>query len=378
MNTDNRIRSMSQYIEQFDVSRLIYRLDIGSPQFTLAEVLGSGVEDLKNVLLDYGPSNGLCILRELLAQKVMTENNLDVTASNVTVTSGATAGLYAVLSVILSIGDAVLVPLPAWPSYANYVYSLHGRVVHCPLEHKTGGLVLSEEILNYYHHKFNIKAVIITTPHNPTGRIFAQEDLQEVIECCIKRNVYVIIDEAYHGLTYSHYCHDGYVRHQNVFYVRSFSKYYLLPGIRLGYVFGDAQSVSQVGSVHNAIHGKTSILSQHIGVKLLLQDDTVFQQQVQKYRNNLNFFRQLLYCNMQLLEMIEPDGAFFILCKIKQKIDMDSFLNRLANVYRTMVIPGSVFSADLADYIRISLTEKEARIYKGFENLVTCIGDCIE
>lgn len=369
---------MSEYIEQFDVSKLTYRLDIGSPQFTLADVLGDGAENLKDILLEYGPSQGLRALKELLAQKVMAENKIAMTADNVTVTSGATTGLYALLSTILSPGDSVLVPSPAWPSYANYIRSLHSKVVYCPLEFTANGLVLSREAVFYYRKKCDIKAVIITSPHNPTGRMFAQEELRELIESCIKHNIYVIMDEAYYGLAYTYVNRGVYVQHPNIFYVRSFSKYYLLPGIRLGYIFSDAQSVLQVGKVHNIVHGKTSVISQHIGVNLLLQDDAIFQQQVQKYKNNLNSFRQLAYRHTHLVEIMEPDGAFFILCKIKQKMAIDRFLNRLADVYSTMVVPGSMFSEDLTDCIRISLTEKETRIYKGFENLIACIGDCIE
>lgn len=377
MKPTKHFSSMNDFIESVDINKLLFRLDIGAPRFTLAEVFGSDVEDLHHVSLDYGASSGLKILRELLAEKIKFENGLDVSADNVLITDGAAPAIYTVLSSILKSGDSVLIPTPAWPSYEKYVTLLRCKVVLCEIDFMQPDISLPIDILDYYRKANNIKVLIINSPHNPTGKIFSQENLYEIMEYCIKHNIFIVIDEAYYGVVYKH-IESPYLNNPNIFYVRSFSKYYLLPGIRLGYIFGNAKAISQIGTLFNVLHGKTSTLSQHIGVKLLQQSKTIFQAQIQKYNNNIAAFRRIYSLNTNLLEMVEPTGTFFIFCRIKPKIAMDHFITRLINNYGTMIIPGNMFSSQIIDYIRISLTEKEDKIYEGFERLISCIGDYVD
>lgn len=378
MNNKMQFSSLSEVFDSYKTEDISFHLDIGEPKFNLEEILSGQLINISNIVLKYGPIHGMLELREVLREKIYMQDRISYPVEGITITNGATSALQSVLYSLIKPMDSVLIPLPNWPSYSNFIKSCNGNIVNCQIEFTETHIYLDIKLIKYLSYKWHIKCIIITNPHNPIGRFYDKNNLQEIIEFCISKGINIVIDEAYYGLDHEASNFGFYLKHPNVFFIRSFSKYYLAPGIRLGYVFGNPNKIQYVGAIHNALHGKVSILSQEIGNALLKQDDFMFKLQLQKYKDNVKMIERMFRSKSSLIEIIKPNGAFFLWCEIKPRIDMKKFYYKLAKIYKTLVVPGFCFGGGFMKFIRISLTEDSLQLYNGVKNLIECIGDSIE
>lgn len=371
VNNTNDFLTINDFLKKFKISDLEYRLDMGAPRFTLNQIIKEKPSSLDNIILDYGSADGLDQLRDKIICKIEKENHVTLSINNLFVCAGSTCGLYTALDKLLKPGDNVLIPLPCYPSYVQYVTKLNYKPVFHSIN-MDSNVLMSKEDLEKYIEKDNIRALIINTPHNPTGKIFSNENIKEIIKYCILMGVLVIIDEAYYQIDFNNEYDPDYILHPNVIYIRSFSKYYLSPGIRVGYLFGEEKTIKKLSNHNNLIHGRSSVISQHCAIQLLSSDKSIFDEQVKKYKRNMEYLKSCLSGN-DSISLIEPQGSFFAFFRINKKLDINSYISVLAEKYKTLVIPGGVFSPETTNYIRIAFTEKEEKVYSAIDRMLGCI-----
>jgi len=218
--------------------RKVDYLNIGDPvQFgfqppdNVKEALIKAIQNGKNY---YSESEGLTELREAIAIKEH-DKGLDVSTDDILVTNGVSEGLDMIISSIIEDGDEVLLPGPYYPPYASYV-RLHGGI---PIEFAIN-LENSKPDIEDIRSKITPKtvAIFLISPNNPTGVIFDETSLKEIIDVANENNIYIICDEIYDQIVFDQkFTGIGKVAGDSpVIVLNGFSKVHLMSGWRIGYI----------------------------------------------------------------------------------------------------------------------------------------------
>ena len=213
-------------------------LNIGDPvQFGFQppdNVKQALIDSIKNGENYYSTSEGLLELREEIAKKENVKG-LSITADDVLITNGVSEGLDMVISSIVEEGDEVLLPGPYYPPYASYV-RLHGGV---PVEFSVD-LNNSTPDIDDIKSKITSKtvAICLISPNNPTGVVFNENALKELVDIANEHNLYIICDEIYDQIIFDDkFVGIGKVAGDSpVIILNGFSKVHLMSGWRIGYI----------------------------------------------------------------------------------------------------------------------------------------------
>ena len=199
-------------------------------------------ENVKNALIKaiqngknfYAPSEGLFELRQAIARKE-NKKGLSVSADDILVTNGISEGLDMVLSSIVEEGDEVLLPGPYYPPYASYV-RLHGGI---PVEFAVD-MNNSTADIDDIRSKITSKtiAICLISPNNPTGVVFNEKALKDLVEIANENNLYIICDEIYDQIVFDEkFVGIGKVAGNSPeILLNGFSKVHLMSGWRIGYI----------------------------------------------------------------------------------------------------------------------------------------------
>ena len=213
-------------------------LNIGDPvQFGFQppdNVKQALIDSIKNGENYYSTSEGLLELRQEIAKKENAKG-LSITAEDVLITNGVSEGLDMVISSIVEEGDEVLLPGPYYPPYASYV-RLHGGV---PVEFSVD-LNNSTPDIDDIKSKITSKtvAICLISPNNPTGVVFNENALKELVDIANEHNLYIICDEIYDQIIFDDkFVGIGKVAGDSpVIILNGFSKVHLMSGWRIGYI----------------------------------------------------------------------------------------------------------------------------------------------
>ena len=182
----------------------------------------------------YSSSEGLLELRQEIAKKENAKG-LSISAEEILVTNGVSEGLDMVISAIVEEGDEVLLPGPYYPPYASYV-RLHGGI---PVEF-TVDLKNSTPDIDDIKSKITSKtvAICLISPNNPTGVVFNENSLKELVDIANQHNIYIICDEIYDQIVFDEkFVGIGKVAGDSpVIILNGFSKVHLMSGWRIGYI----------------------------------------------------------------------------------------------------------------------------------------------
>ena len=187
--------------------------------------------------LGYSSPSGLAELRSALAGLHRTRYGIDVDPRNIVVTTGSSGAFILAFLSAFDAGQAVAVPRPGYPAYANILRSLNLDVVEIPAA-ADEGYRLHIEDLAAAHARTPLSGVVVASPNNPTGTMMTAEALGELAAWCSANGVRLVSDEIYHGITA-----DGSIGAcawacgpQDSLVVSSFSKYWGMTGWRLGWM----------------------------------------------------------------------------------------------------------------------------------------------
>jgi aspartate aminotransferase len=186
----------------------------------------------------YGEFAGERMLREALAGKLKSFNNLDVAADEIVVTNGLTHASYAVIMAAIDPGDEVILLEPYYPQHINKIELAGGKVVTAPLDRDNGFSIdraaIEERITN------KTRMICIVNPANPTGRVYTRDELQIVADLAIEYDLLVLSDEVYEQITYDGCQHISIASlpgmWDRTFSAYAFTKAFAMDGWRLGYV----------------------------------------------------------------------------------------------------------------------------------------------
>ncbi len=337
----------------------VFDFSLGNPSVPAPDSVRQAIIDLvteekPEVLHGYMSNAGFEDVRETIADSLNSRFGTDFRGENLIMTVGAASGLNVILKTILDPGDEVIVFAPYFLEYGAYVRNYDGVLVEISPDTETfqpNLLELEKKITE------KTKAVIVNTPHNPTGVVYSEKTIKHLVSVLEKKQqeygnvIYLISDEPYRELVY-----DGaevpyltkYYRNTIVGY--SYSKSLSLPGERIGYLVipdeadGSGELIA-AAVIANRILGSVnapSLMQKVIGRCVNAEVD------LEIYDRN----RKALYNGLKELgfECVKPQGAFYLF--VKSPVKEEKKFCEIAKKYNILMVPGTSFACP--GYVRLA------------------------
>ena len=313
-------------------------------------------DNVKQALVDaintgnnfYAQSEGLPELLDEIAKKENVKG-FSISAENVLVTNGVSEGLDMVISSIVEDGDEVLLPGPYYPPYASYV-RLHGGK---PIEFAVN-MQDSQPDIDDIRSKITTKtvAICLISPNNPTGLVFDENSLKQIINIANEHNLYIICDEIYDKIVFDQkFTGIGKVAGDSpVIILNGFSKVHLMSGWRIGYIaFNDSP---QLDSIREnlpklaRVRISTNLPVQYAALESLRGPQDYISEFVSELRSHRDYVIKRLN-SMNNISCSNPQGAFYAFPKIENnpyKSDKD-FVLELLKQKGVLTVHGSGFGS---------------------------------
>ena len=328
----------------------------GEPDFpTPADVVDAAVKacnDPRNY--KYTPTAGLPELREAIAAKVLRDSGYEVTADQVVVTNGGKQAVYESFQVLLNDGDEVIIPTPFWTSYPEAVKLAGGK----PVEVFAGADRGFEPDIAAIEaaRTERTKAIIITSPNNPTGAVWSRETIRAIGEWAVEHHVWVISDEIYSELLFEgEFCSPAnfeQIRDQ-VLVINGFSKAFAMTGWRLGYLLSNADLSQQLTKVHQFVIMSAPTSAQYAAIEALEHGIADTESMRREYESRRNLICARL--NRMGLTTNVPKGTFYVFTNITSSgLTSDEFCVRLLEEHKVAIVPGTAFGDSGEGFVRIS------------------------
>lgn len=264
----------------------------------------------------FGP--GTASLRNAVAAHAARFYNLDIDPNRgVIVTSGATEGIFAAVLGLVDPGDEVIVMEPYYDSYVPNILMAQAIPVLVPL-HPPTWTFDPEELRAAFTQK--TRALILNSPHNPTGRVFTREELSLIAELCIEHDVTVICDEVYEHLTFGSAQYIPISTLPGMFErtvaVSSAGKLFSATGWKIGWVYGPPDLVDGVGRAHQFITFAVHHPTQEAVAYALALPDSYYTGLRSMYESKM----QLLMSSLEGsgLRYAPAEGTYFIMADFSQ------------------------------------------------------------
>ncbi len=305
-------------------------------------------------------------LRQRVAKLYQERYGLTVDPECVVMTAGASPALVLALSVLFMPGDRIVTARPGYVAYRNTLKAMHMECVEigCGPEVSYQMTAAALDAIEPAP-----QGVILASPANPTGSLIPEAELKAIAEVCARKNIHIISDEIYHGLVYTGHtpCMLQYAPQATV--VNSFSKYWSMPGWRLGWVILPEHLVQQARARMGNMFLTPPTLSQRAALVAMDCIDEL-EAYVDVYRKNRLLMLDALP-KLGLATIAPPDGAFYIYADISHLTnDSIDFCERLLRATGVATAPGVDFDpVDGNRFIRFSFAVSTAEVEDAIERI---------
>ena len=339
-------------------------LTLGEPDFpTPPAVSLAAKESLDRGETHYIPNNGAAALLSDIAAFEQKTHGHSYAPDEIIVTVGSTEALFCALFGILNPGDEVIVPTPAFGLYESIVKLCRG--VYVPLDtRETGFQITAEQLRRAVTPR--TKALILTSPNNPTGCVYTHETLEAIHSVVRDAPLFILCDEVYRDLTYTDRF-ESFSRYQDLrqqlIVAQSFSKPYAMTGWRVGYLMADRPVKAQPDKVPQYDVVSVPTFVQHACVKALDTD-------VRPMRETCRRRRDYVCARLDAmgLSYFRPEGAFYVFPSIAAYgMDSTVFCTRMVKEGKLACTPGVCFGAE--GFLRISYCYGDDVLREGMDRL---------
>jgi aspartate aminotransferase len=344
--------------------RDILHFEIGEPDFdTPAHIKEAAIRALHDGYTHYGPTPGLPVLREAIAEVVSKSRGIPVSAEEVIVTPGAKPIMFFTLLAYAQAGDEVIYPNPSFPIYESMINFVGATPVPIPL--------LEDNGFSFDMERFEAslsartKLIILNSPGNPTGGIIPASDLQRIAALALQRNIIVLSDEIYGGMQYegtpaSIASLPG--MQDLTIILDGFSKLYAMTGWRLGYAVANRSVIEHFTKLMANSASCTASFVQIAGVAALRGPQEASHRMVAEFRRR----RELIVKGMNDIDGLRcprPQGAFYVFPNIQTfQQPCADVASRLLNEVGIACLAGTAFGAYGEGYLRFSYASSEENI----------------
>lgn len=351
-----------------------YNLSQGFPDFEAQkEIKEAAVRAILSNHNQYPVTFGEPKLREAIAKKAADYNKIKCNPeTDITVTCGATEGMIATLEAIINPGDEVIIFEPFYENYGPDTILSNATPKFVPL-YPPEWNYSSKELASAFNGK--TKAIIINTPHNPTGKVFSRKELEEIANLCIKWDCLAITDEVYEHILYDNEKHVSIAvlegMNNRTVTINSISKTYSVTGWRIGWTIASAEISSRIRKVHDFLTVGAPTPFQEAAAFALSMPPSYYKVLRSKYEQSRNFLFAVL--SEVGFKPFLPKGAYYIVVEadeIMEKLSVSndfSLSRKLIELTGVATVPGTSFYASPKkglNQIRFAFCKKEDTLKK--------------
>lgn len=353
---------------------------VGEPDFTTPDnIRNAAIEAINKGYTTYTPASGLLQLKQVICNKLKSDNKLDYKPENIIISNGAKHSLYNIFQAICNPGDEVIIPAPYWVSYPEMVKMADALPVFVNCTEKNEFKMQKQDLVEAITPK--TKAIILNSPSNPTGSVYTKAELEDIAQVAVQHNIFVISDEVYEKLTYEGEEHISIASFNDqikdlTIVVNGMSKGYAMTGWRVGYTASHVAIAKAMGNMQSHATSNPNTIAQHASIEGIVGDQSSVEEMRKAFDERRKFMIERIN-NIKGLSCIVPKGAFYAMMNIKDLIgttvkgitingsmDFSELLLEHANV---AVVPGIAFGVD--EFIRLSYANSLENIKEGLNRI---------
>lgn len=346
----------------------------GFPDYPMSEELIAKVnEAMRRGNNQYAPMPGLMALRESLAEKAAFLYQATINPdTEITITPGGTYAIYTALTTILQKGDEVIIFEPAYDSYVPNIEINGAKAVPLPLtypDYKIDWELVKQSI------NAKTKAILINSPHNPTGSVIDKHDIEELKKITAGTNIFIISDEVYEHLIFDELQHESMLKYPELlersFVCFSFGKTYHCTGWKLGYCIAPAALMKEYRKVHQ-FNCFTCFTPAQVALAEYIKDKEAYLSLPRFMQQKRDYFIELM--KNTKFDLLTTHGSYFVCAsygRISDESDKELAI-RLTKEAGVATIPVSAFYHDGKDdkVVRFCFSKQSRTLQQAVERLM--------
>mgnify|MGYP001186452800 CR=1 FL=1 len=352
----------------------------GEPDFdTPAAVKQAAIEAIQEGFTKYTSPAGIIELRQAVAARLRRDYGTAYEPDEIVVTAGGKPALFFALQAICDPGDEVLVPVPAWVSYIEQIRMAGARPVLVPTEAAEAWQPLRDRVARCVTPR--TRAIILNSPHNPTGTVYTRETLAGLVELAERHDFYLVSDEIYERMVY-----DG-ARHLSVpgvwpeardriVLLNSMSKTYAMTGWRLGYAAAARPVADALIALQGHLAGNPNSIAQKAGLYALTHQVDLAEM-VTEYDRRRRYIVARLN-DIPGVTCAPPVGAFYAFPDVRGALARPggpstslALAEYLLDQAHVAAVPGEAFEAP--GFLRLSYATSMEKIEQGLDRIAQAL-----
>lgn len=323
-----------------------------------AEVLEQRIHEMP---LGYSEARGTEELRSVLASTYA-----NTSCDDILITTGAIEANYLLFNVLLKAGDHVVVVDPAYQQLASVPKAIGCQVDHLSVVHDDGYYYDLDELRGMVRP--DTRLIVINTPHNPTGCMLSDSDLNEIVELARENNCWILCDEAYRWIE-----HPGGMaipgpmrgRYEKGISVGTVSKPFGVPGLRIGWFAAPAEIAQAAWGIRDYVSLSPAKLSDLIATAVIRNREAIFARNREIIGANLAIANQWFADNADIVSWQAPKAGLLAMMRYAADLDSSTVADRLAGDVGVMLAPGDAFGMPGA--LRVGIGQDPRIFREGLE-----------
>lgn len=354
--------------------RDILSFSAGEPDFDTPKVIkDAAIKALQTGFTKYTAVAGILPLRKAIASKLERENGLKYDPSEILVSNGAKQSLFNVFQALINDGDEVIIPSPYWVTYPELVAYSGGKSIFIETNENTGFKITASMLRDAITPR--TKAIVLTTPSNPTGSVYTKAELEALAEVLKGSDIWVISDEMYEKLIYSgSFVSSGAISEdmlERSITINGLSKSVAMTGWRMGYLASkDKMLIKMMDNLQSQCTSNINSITQMAAISALdgsADSDIEMMRQafLERCKEGVRLINQI-----DGISVREPDGAFYFFINIKDSAygrDSMRFAKELLEREGVALVPGIAFGME--GYVRFSFACSLEQIREGIARI---------
>ncbi len=349
--------------------RDIIALNVGEPDLPTPDVVKEATaKAMRDNHTRYSLVEGIPELRERLAARFERDTKRTISPTQILVSNGSKQVLYNIFQALIDPGDEVIIPRPYWVSFPEAI-KLAGGI---PVFIDAPDLQLPlDGIRRALTNK--TKLIVVNSPNNPSGVVYKKEDMAQLAQLVVEKNLYLVSDEAYEALVYEDsdkfsFATMGDEIFKRTLHVQSFSKTFMMTGFRIGHVIAAPEIISALNKMQSHLTGNNCTFAQWGAVAALDHEQEIVPPMVNLMRSRRDLCMEL---SRGLFDVDLPGGAFYLFPRMGKHAERfaDSATMATFLLEKTGVagLGGSAFGME--GHLRFAFTASEVDLREAFKRM---------
>lgn len=356
----------------------VISLSIGEPDFDTPDFIKEAAKKaIDENYSHYPPVAGYPELKEAIIRKFKRDNGIEYKPNQIVVSTGAKQSIYNTFQCILSPGDEVIIPTPFWVTYADIIELSGGKPVYVNTSVETHFKANVEMLEKAITPKS--KAIIFSSPNNPSGAVYSKEELHEIAKFAQKHDLIIVSDEIYEHIIYGQKMTsiasfpEAYDRTVTV---NGLSKAFAMTGWRIGYIGAPAFIAKACDTLQSQVTSGANSIAQRAAITALDADLSQIQYMIDAFKKRRALMMDWVK-EIDAFQMPEPEGAFYIFPDVSATFgktihgkliqNSSDLANLILDEAFVSTVPGSAFGMD--NCLRISYAASEAQLNEAMRRI---------